>query len=157
MPIRDWPRNSEVIVPPRTRMNDRDDPDETTITRMGLRRGGWIGYNETGVYVDRDDETRIKIQHGNITQVGLKSAEWDLVVMSVVLVGVGVFVGTTRNPLVGTGFAAVGVASLYWSYRKRHELVIHVANEPKPIAVYPTHPTECHETLADRVRTSAEE
>ena len=157
MPIRDWPRNSEVIVPPRTRMNDRDDPDETTITRMGLRRGGWIGYNETGVYVDRDDETRIKIQHGNITQVGLKSAEWDLVVMSVILVGVGVFVGTTRNLLVGTGFAAVGGASLYWSYRKRHELAIHVANEPKPIAVYPTHPTECHETLADRVRTSAEE
>ncbi|MGQ5516956.1 hypothetical protein [Halococcus saccharolyticus] len=139
-------------------MNDRGGgTDETTITRMGLRRGGWIGYNEEGVYVDRDDETRIKIRHGNVTQVGLKSAEWDLVVMSLVLVGVGVFVGTTRNPLVGIGFAAVGLGSLYWSYRKRHELVIHVANERKPIAVYPTHPAECHETLAERVRTSTED
>lgn len=138
-------------------MNDRDGSDGTTITRMGLRRGGWIGYNEEGVYVDRDDKTKIKIEHANVTQVGLKSAEWDLVVMSLLLVGLGVFVGVTRNPLVGVGFAVVGLASLYWSYRKRHELVIHVANERKPIAVYPTHPTECHETLADRVRTSAED
>ncbi|EMA53238.1 MULTISPECIES: hypothetical protein [Halococcus] len=138
-------------------MNDRDGSDGTTITRMGLRRGGWIGYNQEGVYVDRDDETKIKIEHANVTQVGLKSAEWDLVVMSLLLVGLGVFVGVTRNPLVGVGFAVVGLASLYWSYRKRHELVIHVANERKPIAVYPIHPTECHETLADRVRTSTED
>ena len=144
-------------MPPRSRMNDGDDAGDTTITRMALRRGGWIGYNEEGVYVDRNGGTKIRVRHGNVTQIALRGAEWDLVVMSLVLVGVGVFVGATRNPLVGIGFAAVGVASLYWSYRKRHELVIHVANERKPIAVHPTHPAECHETLAERVRTSAED
>lgn len=137
-------------------MNDAD-ATGTTITRMDLRPGGWIGYNDEGVYIDRDEGDRIKIRHGNVTQVGLKSTDWDIVVMSLLLVGIGAFVGVTRNPLVGVGFAVAGVASLYWSYRKRYKLVIHVENERKPISVYPTHPAECHETLAEHVRAGIED
>lgn len=137
-------------------MDRSDNVNDTTITRMGLRSGGWIGYNEEGIYINREDETRIKIKHGNVTQVGLRNADWGVVVMSVLLVGIGAFVGTTRNLLVGIGFAAIGLVSIYWSYRKRYKLVIHVENERTPISVYPTHPTKCHETLAERIRVGIE-
>jgi len=128
---------------------------ETTITRMGLRTGGWIGYNERGVYIDRNEGTRIKIPHGKVTQVALRDVEWDLALMSLLLLGVGAFVATTRNPLIGIGFAVVGSVSLYLTYRKRYELRIDVMNERTPITVYPTYPAECHETLVERIRAGA--
>jgi len=138
-------------------VDDRGDgASEAAITRMGLRMGGWIGYNDEAVYIDRDDGEKIKIPHGSVKQVALRNAEWDLAVMSLLLVGVGAFVGATRNPIAGVAFGAVGVASLYWTYRKRYKLVIHVENKRKPISVYPTHPGECHETLVEQIRTATD-
>lgn len=124
---------------------------------MDLRPGGWIGYNDEGVYINRGDEDQIKIRHGNVAQIGLKSTDWGIVVMSLLLVGIGAFIGATRNPFVGVGFAVAGLVSLYWSYRKRYKLVIHVENERTPISTYPTYPAECHETLAERVRAGTED
>lgn len=132
-----------------------DDSRGTAITRMQLRMGGWIGYSDDSVYIDRDDGEKIKIRHERVARVTLRNAEWDLAVMSLLLVGVGGFVGATRNPIAGVAFGAVGVASLYWTYRKRYKLVIHVENKRKPISVYPTHPSECHETLAEQIRARA--
>ena len=134
-----------------------DDAREATITRMGLRRGGWVGYNEAGIYVDRDDGERLKIRHGDVAAIELKTVEWDVVVMSLLLVAIGSYVGATQNPFVGIGFGVVGLASLYWSYRKRYKLVVRVEGERTPVSVYPTHPTECHETLAERVRAGIED
>lgn len=127
-----------------------DATGEVSVTRMSLRPGGWVGYSEDAVFVDREDE-RIKIRNEDIARLGLRTVRWDLAVMSLLLVGVGAYVATTRNPLVGVGFAAVGLASLYRTYDRRYALVIDVENEPKPVAVHPEHPTECHERLVEAV------
>lgn len=128
-----------------------DDGTGTTITRMSLRKGGWIGYSDDAVFVRRDDQG-IKIRRTDIARITLNPIEWDLVVMSVLLVGIGLFVGTTRNLLVGVGFLAVGCWSLYRTYGNRYELIIRVQNEPKPVSVYPVQPKACHETLGDLIR-----
>jgi hypothetical protein len=115
---------------------------------MSLRGGGWIGYSDDAVFVDRDDE-RLKIPREAVLEVALRTIEWDLAVMSLLLVGVGGFVAWTRNPLVGVAFAAIGLASCYRTWGNRNELVIRVENEPKPVTVHPDHPQECHGTLVD--------
>jgi hypothetical protein len=120
------------------------------ITRMPLRHGGWIGYSEDAVFVQQDDE-RLKIHQDAIVKIDRRVLQWDVAVMSVVLVALGGYVVATRNPLVGVAFAVIGAYSLYRTYRKRNVLVIHVENEAKPVTVHPEHPTQCLETLADVV------
>jgi len=125
------------------------EPDrrDVEITRMALRDGGWIGYSEDAVFLQRDDE-RVKIHDDAVTGIGRRVLSWDVAVMSVLLVAVGGWVVLTRNPLVGVAFAAVGLFSLYRTYAKRQALVIHVEDRAKPLAVHPEHPAECHERLA---------
>jgi hypothetical protein len=127
-------------------------PEEVDITRMNLRGGGWIGYSDDAVFVvDGDD--RVKVANEHVEQIALRTLEFDIAVMSLLLIGVGGWVALNRNPLVGAGFAALGVFSLYRTYRQRHELVIHVANEAKPLSVHPEHPSECHEALVEQIRS----
>jgi len=120
------------------------------LTRMSLRGGGWIGYSAESLYVDRDDE-KVKIEGDHVREIALRTFQWDLAIMSGLLVAVGGYVVLTRNPLVGLGFAAVGLVSLYRTYAKRYALIIRVENERKPVTVHPTHPVECHETLVERI------
>lgn len=124
---------------------------DVEITRMNLRGGGWIGYSDDAVYV-MDGEDRVKVANEHVEQLALRTLEFDIAVMSLLLVAVGGWVVMNRNPWVGVGFGALGVFSLYRTYRQRHELVIHVENEPKPISVHPEHPSECHETLVEQIR-----
>jgi hypothetical protein len=137
-----------------TQRNDSPDPAETdgeiTINRMSLRHSGWVGYSADAVFLDRGDE-RIQIHSDKITKVGLRVLQWDIAVMSLLLVGVGGYVVATRNPLVGLAFGAVGVASLSRTYRKRYALIIQIENEPKPVTMHPEHPKKCHERLAEAV------
>jgi hypothetical protein len=122
---------------------------EVTVTRMQLREGGWIGYTDDAVFVDVDGETKIKVAHGNVTQVSLATLEWDMAVLSLLLVGVGTYVAATRNVLVGIAFGAVGCWSCYRTYTKRYELRIRVEGRHKPLSVHPVEPGACHERLAD--------
>jgi len=130
---------------------DAAGPTETTIRRMGLRSGGWIGYDEEAVFVHRDDEA-VKIYLDRVAGISLEPVEWDMAIMSVLLLGVGAYVGATRNLPVGVAFSAIGLWSLYRTYRKRYELVVHVDDEPKPVGVHPTHPSECRDRLATVLR-----
>jgi hypothetical protein len=123
---------------------------DVEITRMQLRGDGWIGYSDDDVFVDEGDK-RVKIPHDAIREVSLHQLEWDVALMSLLLVAVGGYVALTRNPFVGVAFAAVGAFSVYRTYSQRYELDIRVENRPKPIVVYPKHPVECHSTLADRI------
>ena len=121
---------------------------DVDITRMPLRDGGWIGYSEDAVFLDRGDE-RVKIHDDAVTGIGRRVLAWDTAVLSVLLAGVGGYVILTRNPLVGVAFAALGLFSLYRTYQKRQALVIHIEDRAKPLAVHPEHPAECHERLAE--------
>lgn len=132
---------------------DGSEADETgavTVTRIGLRDGGWVGYGDDAIFVQREDE-RIKIRHSNVTQLSLRTVEWDLAVMSVVLLAVGTFVAVTRNAYAGVAFGAVGVWSFARTYDNRYELIITVDGRAKPLSVHPADPVECHERLADAV------
>lgn len=131
-------------------MSDQNGAGDVEITRMPLRADGWVGYADDAVFLDHDGE-RVKIHNDAIEQVGLRMFEWDIAIMSLLLIGVGGYVVLTRNPLVGAGFAAVGLFSLYRIYGRRWELVVHVENRPKPVTLHPEHPQECHETLVDRI------
>lgn len=133
---------------------ENDGDGDVHITRMSLRAGGWIGYADDAVFVE-DGDDRIKIHNDAIEEVGLRSLEWDIAVLSVLLVAVGGYVVVNRNPVVGVGFTAVGLFSLYRTYSQRHELVIRVENRPKPVSVHPEHPQECHKTLVDHVGLKA--
>jgi hypothetical protein len=116
---------------------------------METRDGGWIGYSDEAIFVDEGGERRVRIDHANVTRISLSTVEWDLAVMSVLLVGVGTYVAATRNAFVGIGFGAVGVWSCWRTYRQRHELRVHVDGRHKPVTVHPVEPGECHDTLAD--------
>lgn len=124
---------------------------EVTITRIGLRGGGWIGYSSDALFVVEGDD-RIKIPNSSVEGLALRTLEFDIAVMSLLLIGVGGWIFLNRNPLVGVAFAAVGVFSLYRTYTQRHELVIDIANEGKPVSVYPEHPRECYTTLVKQIR-----
>jgi len=132
-------------------MAAQTDRHDVEISRMSLRGGGWIGYSEDAVYVDEGDDDRVKIAHDAIEAVTLRTLEWDLAVMSLLLVAVGAFLALTRNPPVGLVFAAGGAVSAYRTYRNRHELGIRIRNRPKPFTVHPEHPTQCLRTLEKTV------
>ncbi len=134
-------------------MNDDAGATEATITRMGLRSGGWIGYDDERVFVQPAEGQGYKVARADIARITLNPVEWDLVVMGLLLVGIGGYVGFTRNPLVGVGFLAVGVWSLYRTYSKRYELLLYVDDQPKPVSVHPTHPKECHRTMGELIRS----
>lgn len=121
---------------------------EVTVRRMPLREGGWVGYGDDAVYVARDDGN-VEVRTDDVVRVSLRTVEWDLAVMSLLLVGVGGYVAATRNPLVGAAFALVGVASLYRTYGHRHRLRVHVEGRARPLTLHPEHPAACHDTLAD--------
>jgi hypothetical protein len=124
------------------------------VTRMSLRGGGWIGYATDSLYIDRDDE-KMKIKGEHVRGIALRAFQWDLAIMSALLVAVGGYVVMTRNPLVGGAFAAIGLLSLYRTYAKRYALIIRVENERKPVTVHPSHPVECHETLVETIEGQA--
>ncbi|ESP87028.1 hypothetical protein [Candidatus Halobonum tyrrellensis] len=146
------PRGDEAHGGGTAESTDRDPAGaadgEVAVRRMPLREGGWVGYGDDAVYVVRDDEP-VEVRTDDVVRVSLRTVEWDLAVMSLLLVGVGGYVAATRNPLVGAAFALVGVASLYRTYGHRHQLRIHVEGGAKPLTLHPEHPAECHDTLAD--------
>jgi hypothetical protein len=132
--------------------DDGDGQSARTITRMSLRPGGWIGYDDEAVLVAREDgDDDLRIRRDDLLRVSMTPVEWDLVIMSVLLLGVGGYVAATRNPLVGAGFAAVGVWSLYRTYGTRYEVTLRVSGRAKPLAVHPVDASACYETLGDIV------
>lgn len=103
--------------------------------RLPLRTGGSVAVTDDRLLVDADDElTRIELDE--VAEVTVEDFDWFLGVLSVLLVGWGLY-STGRSVALGLAFAAFGAASLYWTYRKRGKARIKVVGRSKPVSVFP--------------------
>lgn len=96
-----------------------------------LRRGGRVGVTDDRVIVFRSDETT-SVELGTIAEITVQSFDWFLGILSAVLVGFGVL-SLDRSVVGGLLFLAFGLASLYWTYRKRGQVQLHLHNRRKAV------------------------
>jgi len=124
----------------------------TETERMALRRGGWVRIEDRTVHIEREDEETITIPGEAIKRIKLEVLKWGLAVMSAVTFVFGAYFAVTEHFLGGIAFAAVGVWSLHRTYKQRNTLVIWIDDRPKPVAIYPEQPKDCHAAVAKLVR-----
>ena len=118
-----------------TDVTDALEPDEAVRERLALRTGGSVAVTGDRLLVAAGDElTRVELDE--VTEVTVEEFDYFLAVLSVALVGYGVY-SIPRNAALGLGFAAFGVASCYWTYRKRGKARIEVSGRSRPISVFP--------------------
>lgn len=122
------------------------DLPESVSDTYRLRRGGVLAVSEDNIYVARDDEETIKISLDDVVEVQYDMFDWFLGVVSVAVVGYGLF-SLTKNVLAGLGFTAVGLVSLLVTYRKRGKLEFRVSGRAKPLEVYPKNPKTAYKGL----------
>lgn len=96
-----------------------------------LRRGGRVGVTDDRVIVLRSGETT-SVELGTIAEITVQSFDWFLGILSAVLVGFGVL-SFDRSVVGGLLFLAFGLASLYWTYRKRGQVQLHLHNRRKAV------------------------
>lgn len=111
-----------------------------------LRRGGDLRVAVDGIYVDRPGEATVYVDPGNVVEVERNDVDYFLGVLSVVLVGFGLYT-LTNDLLAGVVFAAAGLLSCYLTYRKRGAVRFRVAGRAKPLTVYPANSTAAFEAL----------
>jgi hypothetical protein len=110
--------------------------DAGTAYRGDLRGGGRVEIATDALWVDRDGETGVRVALDDVAAVSVRDVDWFLAVTSLALAGFGVL-SLERNVLLGAGFAAAGLASLYLTYRKRDAVTVRVTGRSKPLRLYP--------------------
>lgn len=120
--------------------------------RLPLRRGGWLRVHDGDVHIQRDGDEDVTVAGEEIRKIQLQVFDYTLGVISAAAVAFGAYFAVGEQFLVGVGIALVGVWSLYRSYRERYTLVIWIDGRPKPVAVYPEDPEQCHAAVARVVR-----
>lgn len=98
-----------------------------------LRRGGWVGVTSSTLVVSTDEEYRVDADA--IQEVTFEDVDWFVGILGLVIVGYGLY-SVQFDALFGLAFAAVGLGSLYLTYRRRNRVRIRVAGRPKPLTVY---------------------
>lgn len=98
------------------------------------RKGGVVGLSDERVVFARGDEVT-SVPFENVDEVTVQTFDWYLGLMSVLLVGFGLY-STLMNLLAGLAFGAAGLASLYVTYRKRGRVRIKLHTRPKPLTLY---------------------
>lgn len=111
-----------------------------------LRSGGTLACGEDALYVVRDGEDTVRITLDNILEVRYDEFDWFLGIVSLTLVGFGLY-STSRDVLLGLVFAAVGAGSFYLTYRKRGKITFQVSERPKPLEIYPKSGETVYEAL----------
>lgn len=99
-----------------------------------LRRGGWVGVTSSSLVVADGEQYRVAAD--DIQEVTFEDVDWFVGILGLVVVGYGVY-SLQFDVLFGLAFAAVGLGSLYLTYRKRNRVRIRVVGRPKPLTVYP--------------------
>lgn len=116
-------------------VTDALEPGETVRERLALRTGGSVTVTDDRLLVAAGDElTRVELDE--VAEVTVEEFDYFLGVLSVALVGYGIY-SASRSPALGLAFAAFGAASCYWTYRKRGKARIKVAGRSRPISVFP--------------------
>lgn len=105
--------------------------------RTDLRRDGWVGLTSSVLVVSTDE--RYRVDAADIQEVTLEAVDWFVGVLGLVIVGYGLY-SIQFDAVLGAAFAAVGVGSLYLTYRKRDRVRIRVVGRPKPLTLYPESP-----------------
>lgn len=96
-----------------------------------IRRDGRVGLTDERVIVVRGDGTT-SVHLEAIGEVTVQTFDWFLGLLSAVLVGFGVL-SLNRSIVGGLAFGAFGLASLYWSYRKRGQVQLHLRDRRKAV------------------------
>lgn len=104
-----------------------------------IRGGGRVGVTDERVLVARPDEIT-SVHLGTIREVTIQSFDWFMGILSVVLAGFGLL-SFDRSVLGGLLFVAFGLGSLYWSYRKRGQVQLHL-HERRKAVTFSIEPTE---------------
>jgi hypothetical protein len=118
-----------------------------------LRHGGRVGLTDERLLVVREETT--SVEFSAVEAVEMEDFDWFVGLLSVLLLGLGLW-GLTRNPPLGLLFAAAGVASVYVSYRKRSKATVLVHDRPKPLTLYPTAAGEFYDALGRALATYRE-
>jgi hypothetical protein len=123
--------------------------------RGELRDGGEIAVTEKRVLV-RSDGSLTSIPYTNVSEVSTESLNWFLAVLSGALVLFGLY-SIPANALLGGGFAAFGLWSLYRTYRHRDRVRIHTHSQPKPVEVFPANVDALYDELEPAIDAVREE
>lgn len=107
---------------------------------------GWVGFDDEALYVERDSE-RIRVGFDQLSELSYRDTDYFIAVLSVVLVGFGIwYVRETPRSLL---FSLVGIASLYRLYHRRGEVVVRVADRPRPLTFHPEGGGAFYDALAE--------
>ena len=126
--------------------------DDHIIETFSLRSGNTLVCTDDALYVVRDGDDTIRISRNNIAEVQYDDFDWFLGFVSLALIGFG-FYSTSRDVLLGLGFAGAGIVSFYLTYRKRSKISVRVAGRPKPLGVYPESGQTTYEALGSWIES----
>lgn len=107
------------------------EPGEALRYQAPVRHGGRIGLTDDRVILVRPDGTT-SVHLETIAEVTVQAFDWFLGLLSVVVVGFGLL-SFERSVVGGAAFVAFGAASLYWTYRKRGQVQLHLHERRKAI------------------------
>ena len=111
------------------------DVGERLIYRGDLRKGGEIAVTGSRILVVRDDEIT-SVPYTNVSEVNNEAFDWFLAIMSVSLAAFGIY-SLDQHVLIAGAFVAIGVWSLWKTYRERNRVRIHTHSQAKPVEVFP--------------------
>jgi hypothetical protein len=112
------------------------------------RDDGAVGLTDDRLLLFDGDDTVTSVEYDTIDEVTAEDLDWFLAVLSVGLVGFGLF-SFDRSALLAAGFALAGIGSLYLVYRNRGEVNVGVHDRAKPLSFHLDEP----ETFLSRLES----
>lgn len=131
------------------------DAGERLHYRGDLRFGGEVAVTDGRLLVKRTDEL-VSVPYANVSEVATERIDWFLVLMSLALVGFGVY-SLSDNAVVGAGAVAFGGWSVYRTYRHRDRVRVHTHSRPKPVELFPADVDALHGELEPAIEAARED
>lgn len=107
------------------------EPGEALRYQAPVRGGGRVGVTDERVLLVRPEQTT-RVHLETINEVTIQAFDWFMGLLSAVVVGFGLL-SFERSVVGGLLFVAFGLGSLYWSYRKRGQVQLHLHERRKAV------------------------